>query len=441
MRPLAFVFVLCSFVCSSTFAQFGWQTTPAGTVQRYDDLFFINADTGWAITPWDGFSNQPAKILRTTDSGASWETQLDSSGMTFRSMGFFDANDGFIGVLEEGQTAADTAVMLHTTDGGQNWLPVNNLPGPRPSGGCGIFIIGDSTMYAVGRYFGPAHIYKTTDRGQSWDYQNLDSLAGGLVDAHFWSADSGIVVGTTGDYFDSSGVILHTFDGGQSWARQYVTQQDGRMCWKISFPSHNVGYISIQQFGGSSPSSFIKTTDGGATWFEQTYWASSYNAQGIGFLNDSVGWIGGNYSGFLNFLTTDGGATWTNQVWGARLNRFQKINDSLVFAAGREVYKWTGFPIVGIDPADKPSDWNVSLAWPNPAQETAWLEVDLPAAEALKVQLFDLQGRLIEEGQDEMFPAGQHQIAILTGKLSDGMYLVRVQMGNVVKTVRLAVQR
>lgn len=441
MRPLFYIFLVCSFLCNTAFAQFGWQITPAGNTQRYDDIHFINADTGWAITPWDGFTQQPAKILRTNDGGQTWITQLDNGGMTFRSLGFFDANDGFIGNLEQGQMFADSAVMIHTTDGGQNWLPVDNLPGPRPAGGCGIAIVGDSLMYAVGRYYGPAHVYKTTDRGQSWDYTNLDSIAGGLVDAHFWSPDSGIVVGTTGDYFDSSGVILRTYDGGQSWSRQYVTQQDGRMCWKISFPSRNIGYVSIQQFGGSSPSKLIKTTDGGTTWFEQTYWASSYNAQGIGFINDSVGWIGGNFNGFLNFFTSDGGATWNNQVWGARLNRFQVINDSLVYCAGREVYKWTGFPMVSVDPNDKPSNWDVSLAWPNPASETAWIEVNLPAPEALQMQLYDMKGRLIEEGQDASFPAGKHQIAVLTDELQNGMYLVRVKMGETVKTVRLAVQR
>lgn len=438
LPPLLLVILLCTWL--TPMAQSGWQITPAGTVDRYDDIYFINADTGWAIAPYQDFTGNLGRILRTTDSGQSWEVQLDSSGLPFRSMGFFDAQTGFIGVLETGLTSADSAVMIRTDDGGQTWSPVTNLPGPRPAGGCGIFIAGDSTLYAVGRFYGPSLIYKTTDRGNSWEYWSLDSLAGGLVDAYFWTPDSGIVIGSTGPFLDSAGVILRTYDGGQTWARLYVTQEDERMLWKISFPSPQIGYISIQQFGNQTPQKFLKTTDGGFTWQELPYRTNVYNAQAIGFVNDSVGWIGGNFNGALNFVTTDGGMSWSNDIWGGRVNRIRIVNDSVIFASGREVYRWDGFPLVNLDPKIDLWNWALHALYPNPVDQSTWITVDIPESAAIQVGIFDLQGRMLRQGKGTSFPAGRHQIELLTGDLPDGVYLVRVKMGEVIRTNRLKVQ-
>lgn len=418
-----------------------WLQTSTPQHDRYDDVFFMDADTGWAIAPYVGWLNMRGRIEKTTDGGQSWTTVRDSVGDLLRCVSFFDAQTGFIGNLETGQSPADTAIMLHTQDGGLTWDPVPNLPGPRPGGVCGMHAVTDSLMYAVGRYYGPAGIYKTTDKGASWTYMAVDSIAGGLVDVHFWTPDSGIVVGSSGvDFADSSGVIIATYDGGQSWKRVYVTEHDERICWKISFPSRNVGYVSIQPFGSAWGKRFIKTTDGGFTWNEYNFGTGTYSAQGIGFINDSVGWIGGHWNGFANPMTTDGGQTWTNDVWGQDINRFRIFNDSLAFACGEFVWKFNGFILAGL-PGQLPSDYKVSLLYPNPTTDRATIEVTIPAALQLEMRVFDPSGRECLYQISGEYAAGTHQMEFGVEDFPAGTYLAQIQLGNYMHTQRFTIAR
>lgn len=413
-----------------------WTAAGAPYSQRYDDIYFVNADHGWAISPYDAWAGELGWIIETTDGGDTWNTIVDSSGLMYRAMGFFNADHGFIGNLESGLSPADTAVMVETTDGGQTWNPVQGLPGPRPNGVCGIHVHDDSLMYASGRYYGPAGMYKTSDQGGSWSYTNLDSLAGGLVDTYFWSADSGITIGSSGvDIFDSAGVILRTYNGGQSWERAYVTPYDQAICWKISFPSRNIGYVSVQSFNNSNPKNFIKTTDGGATWFEDPYFTSTYSAQGIGFISDTLGWIGGHYQGSGNFVTTNSGQSWTQYPWGERVNRFRFVSDSIGFAAGRDIYKLSLLP-TSLDEG-LPKLLKVGPLTPNPITGSSALHLQLPHETTVELSIHSTLGALVWQGKPEGLPAGEHHLPIPTFEESPGVYFLVVRGPDWTETIKM----
>jgi hypothetical protein len=132
--------------------------------------------------------------------------------------------------------------------------------------------------------------------------------------------------------------VLFTSDGGTTWQVKHTSAHDAEICWKISFPSANIGYVSLESFRGTSPQYFLKTTDGGMTWQDMSFSTSgTYDAEGIGFINDSTGWIGG---GSFNYKTTDGGLTWSEDSWGSTVNRFRFFSDTLGYAAGAAIYKF-----------------------------------------------------------------------------------------------------
>ena len=53
---------------------------------------------------------------------------------------------------------------------------------------------------------------------------------------------------------------------------------------------------------------------------------------------------------YPSFQTTDGGDTWQQGYVGSFLNRFRFINDSLAFACGETVYKFSGYVSGCTDP-------------------------------------------------------------------------------------------
>ncbi|HEX8516759.1 MAG TPA: hypothetical protein VF868_11205 [Bacteroidia bacterium] len=260
MKKYVSLLLMCT-AALSTSAQ--WVTTPSPlSSYRHDDVFFINPDIGWAVNYSLGDNGY---VIKTTDGGNSWFKQVDSSGARFRDIAFLDTLTGFIGTLADGYNPQDTTIMYKTTDGGTTWSNVV-MPGPRPSGICGMFAVNDSTLYACGRYYGPAGFYKTTDKGVTWSYKSLAGLAGGIVDLHFFNKDTGIAIGgSDANYLNAQGRVLRTVDGGDNWTIVHTSAHPKEIGWKVSFPSANTGYVSLQSFRPSGAQYFLKTTDGGLT--------------------------------------------------------------------------------------------------------------------------------------------------------------------------------
>ena len=75
---LLFSFLIPQFLFAQT-----WQLLPNSPTQtfRHDDLFFINADTGWVV-------NVNGQVWRTNDGGNTWK-ELISQPSSFRCVSFF----------------------------------------------------------------------------------------------------------------------------------------------------------------------------------------------------------------------------------------------------------------------------------------------------------------------------------------------------------------
>ena len=306
---------------------------------------------GWAVEPIGG-PVTVGKVWETRNGGATWVLNHDSSVTYYRSVGFADSLTGWIGNLADSSISPDSIPLYVTHDGGKTLNPVP-LPNPQPKGICGISVIGDSTVYAYGRYYGPPVLAMTKNKGKTWVTKDMSPYASvGLIDGWFWSKDTGFITGQNGP----NSVILHTVDGGNTWQTVYsATRGDTDHVWKIFFPSRNIGYGSIEYTGALSYNTsknnyktyFVSTTDGGKTWTEKPF-ITNYDEEGCGFINDSTGWIGG-WSG-MSYITKDRGNTWTlDSNFGIQtigqyapspyINRFRRFGDTLMYAAGNTIYK------------------------------------------------------------------------------------------------------
>jgi photosystem II stability/assembly factor-like uncharacterized protein len=398
-----------------------WITTPSPlSSYRHDDAYFLDPDRGWAINFSTGSSGY---IIKTSNGGSSWVKLIDSTGAKYRDIAFLDSLTGFVGTLETGYNPEDTVIMYQTIDGGTSWNAVSNFPGPRPAGICGMSAVTDSILVACGRYFGPAGFYKTIDKGTTWTYQNMDTLAAGLVDIHFFDKDIGIAVGGTHtDVSLGKGRVLKTTDGGVSWTIVHTSAHTKEICWKISFPSANIGYISLQSFRGSGPQYFLKTTDGGNTWQDiQFLSGGSYNAQGIGFLTDSIGWIGGDVA---NYKTINGGLTWSVDAFGSTVNRFRFFGDTLAYAAGKYIYKHTAEPVGIAEPALTAAD--LSSVFPNPFTSSFTLVKKWAPGIKAHLNVYDCMGRRCYSQQLNQQP----EEVISVSALQAGLYFYEINLSN-----------
>jgi photosystem II stability/assembly factor-like uncharacterized protein len=420
--PFAFLLTLAASVHAET----GWFVLPSSPIEgfRHQDVFAVSPTNCWIVAG-------SGLVHRTTNGGASWQ-HIATLPAYLRSVGFADSLRGWIGTL------TSNALLYQTTDAGATWALVENIPEPAPLGICGISIVDASTIYACGRYYGPPRVIKSTDAGATWSTFDLSSYATTLVDCHFVSPESGFVFGGIGAFSDSTrAVVLATTNGGATWEVRFTGSLPGEWCWKASFPTRAVGYVSLERNGAST--GFLKTTNGGQSWMRKPFLppGESYSEQGIGFVTETIGWIGGEP---VLYGTTDGGDTWQQETWGMYVNRFRFI-DSLGYAAGKRIYKYVAseatFVEAGADPADLASasvlNGIVSRSTPNPFRSATTIEYALSKPGFVSLVVYDVLGRRVATLVEERRAAGTYR-AVWNGQdasgrdAASGTYVYRLEV-------------
>ncbi|HLT46751.1 MAG TPA: T9SS type A sorting domain-containing protein [Rubricoccaceae bacterium] len=421
-RLLLLAFVLPLAV--SVQAQDGtWQLLPNSPEHwyRFEDGSFINPMQGWIV-------NGSGETWRTTDGGATWELRSAVGGDYHRSAAFVSETKGWIGVL-----FSDTQ-LYETNDGGATLDDVSDRIVPAVSGGiCGLFAVDAQTVYGVGQYSGPAYVIKTTDGGSTWQATHIaPSLAQSLVDVYFFDAQRGLAVGGTDALgFGGRAVVLGTEDGGATWERRFVSSGDGTSSewgWKISFPTPEIGYVSVEFDSGGPAGKVLKTTDGGQTWTEIAV-PNGDSMQGVGFITPDLGWTSGRGS---VTETHDGGSTWalTGELDGS-VNRFEFFGDTLGYAMGTRIYRLRRQSTVAAEPDAAPTTTALVAVAPNPARGPVTATYRLERSGTVEVTVYDVLGRRVAVLDEGARAAGLHTArwdAAAAG-VPPGAYVVRLTTG------------
>jgi photosystem II stability/assembly factor-like uncharacterized protein len=294
---------------------------------KHEGLSFPDPQHGWLIS-------DQGDIFATSDGGTTWQPQATGLGH-LRSLEFVSSTLGFAGTLG--------GVMYRTTDGGANWVDITDGFAPQPIGFCGIAHVGN-TVHVVGRYANAADYYRSTDGGLTWSFQSFGSTAQGLVDVVFLNQQVGFIGGRANQQTSPTGsaIIYKTTDGGLTWRPVFVGNYGTGWAWKIYPVSDQVIYVALASTDGTYRVG--KSVDGGEEWSVQIVVSGQQpdprsGVQGIGFLDEEVGWVGGFFNGM--YATTNGGATWH---WvttpGGLVNRYRLTGGQLYTASTAGVLRY-----------------------------------------------------------------------------------------------------
>ena len=175
---------------------------------------------------------------------------------------------------------------------------------------------GDSNVLYAGAY--PAGVFKTIDGGTTWREQNAGLKNDGVLTLVSSPADQGVL------YAGMANGIARSIDGGVTWHP-----------WDAGWPPHQrVSSIAIDptnpdtlyacstngdalqpapSVNGAAGGTVMKSTDGGATWFEITTGLESdqtFLAVLLDHFDPSTVYLATQNDGV--FVSRDGGATWTS---------------------------------------------------------------------------------------------------------------------------------
>lgn len=232
----------------------------AKPVHHFNELFFSDAKHGWAVT-------REGKILHTSDGGSNWVYQESGVERDLTSVQFIDPRRGWI-VGEEG-------LVFHTEDGGKNWMrqSIDTKHQLRD-----VHFVDENDGCCVGGNEGMGIVFHTSDGGKNWTRQNLPKTDRELHGVHFVDANYGWIVGVFG-------VLMKTTDGGKNWEynRDDRTTPTSNSLFDVYFVDEREGWI-VGVFG-----TLMHTKDGGNSWKQQGS-LTTHHLCSIQFLDSKIGW-------------------------------------------------------------------------------------------------------------------------------------------------------
>lgn len=269
------------------------------------EICFVTPNLGWAIRGIKSGERYFGYLLRTSDSGSTWNqtmTQpLDAGLAPDEFVVHMAFSDGKLGWFFSSGTGPAGSVLV-TRDGGKTVQVLSTPSDDRDYRG--IFALPGERVWVLGSN----NILSTHDIGETWEQQfnwvepHPNSAQTMLSSGSFFPDGLGWVVGQNVD----KGIVLATHDFGRHWNQVYESAESQNL-YSVYFSDERNGCAI-----GFDESIFC-TNDGGTTWTDRKVLPSPRREQAnffvqIVMLNSGRGFAL-RAGGFL-YETIDGGQTW-----------------------------------------------------------------------------------------------------------------------------------
>ncbi len=266
-------------IYKTTDAAENWRKVSTDTSLPINSMFFVTREKGWAVGGENGCSGnnctpRPPVILKTTDSGETWNSislnlskavELNSVWFVNNDLGFAVGFDMILRTTNGGDTWTESilhdlpgimksvrffddknglitgtrGISIRTNDGGDNWY----VSSPFPDSGVNSLTLTNNIAFSAGY----ETLHRSTDFGATWNelpaivqdpYPHTNSL-------NFVSGTRGFALGSGywsgGDFGHNTASIFYTDDGGSTWKGSIDVHEIEEIS-SSSFPTPDVGY-------------------------------------------------------------------------------------------------------------------------------------------------------------------------------------------------------
>ncbi len=253
---------------------------------------------GWVV---GGSAGGYGTILHTTDYGATWVRQGDSTVIPAVALQGISADDDEH-VWASGQPADSFGTILYTSNGGTTWVRQGDSSTIPDAAFLGVSAADAHTVWVAGS---SGAILKTTNGGTTWFRQAQGVLPTAIFQSVY--AFDRNVVWVVGQDSGGNGapIILHTTDGGGTWTRQGQESLPAKGSFiDVHAASPTTAWAVGTEMG-------FRTTDGGEHWVSKAPSAGIGHVNGVCVVNEQAVWLAVDYSGA--YFTPNAGDTWIKQ--------------------------------------------------------------------------------------------------------------------------------
>ena len=381
--------------------------------------FAVDGETVYAGTDTSVLVDYGGAVFVSTNNGMDWiNSSSGIEGGEVRALALIDGKV-FAGSFGGG--------VFMSPDSGANWIGVS-------SGLTNLFVwalaVNDSIIFA-GTYGGG--VYRSSDDGANWI-----GVKNGLTNFHVLS----LVVSDTTIFAGTEEGIFISKDNGDNWTRlddDSVSSQYGAFkCMAVS-GSH----IFVGAYNG-----LFHSPDNGINWSNVSNGLPYPWVMDIEVLNEYVfaltNW--GNIS-----LSRDYGESWIiiNEGIIDTLISAIAVSEYFVFSDagyGYGIMRCSLKSILtGIDEKARagvlPSNTKLIQNYPNPFNLTTTMQFNVPKSSFVRLMVYDCHGRKLKTLVNKFVVAGKHSVNFEASNLSSGLYIYRLQAGELVEIGKMLLIR
>jgi photosystem II stability/assembly factor-like uncharacterized protein len=275
----------------------GVSWTPAYSVSNFfiHNFDFINSTTGYSVAD---DASAPGKLLKTTNGGENWQLlrNLPFGAGSNNNLEMVSEQTGFI------YTDIIYGTFRRTTNEGLTWDSIN-IRNNFTYGPYALAFKNAFTGFAMGK---AGSIYHTTNAGTNWTCRSSQwDFMTPLNYVKFFDDNNGIILGT--------GNILKTSNTGANWELYKANCNFTTAHFINSLTGYSVAHDSL-----------VKTTNGGVNWSLNGNIALSYGISSIYFIDENTGFIGDGDGNI--YRTTNAGINWSAHLLNSSFD-LNSVND------------------------------------------------------------------------------------------------------------------
>jgi len=429
-----FLFLLLISSLSTSQPQQFWGEQNSGVTAQLTSVSAIDFQVVWVC----GYNGT---VLRTTNSGLNW---LNVSG------GGIPNTVSLVNVwgisasaaLVAGYQGTNTWVWK-TTNSGSNWVQVFSQTGGFINGIIMKNAFPDQGIMQGDPVDGRWSLWKTTNAGTNWDSTGMylpqaAAEAGwnnSICYSSFWfSADTSIWFGT------NNYRVYHSSNGGLSWVAQSTSPEQN---------SYAIDYLGYFWGGGlTGGATLMRTTNFGFNW-SQVPSLGSGNFGGFVVFPAPV-----DEFGYCWYVRSDnkiyrGGSGYNWQVeYTAPAGSYRHLskarNGAYIWAVRSNggITRCTCY-LSGITKlsGSVPDVFSLRQNFPNPFNPQTSIDFDIPRKSKVKLNVYDLSGRLVTSLIDYELIPGQYRVSWDASGLASGVYFYSLITDEYVQTRKMILMK
>lgn len=251
--------------------QLAEQSTELPGNYYFRNIEFLNENIGFLGT-------LNGKFFKTLDGGTTWNIVTITPTNPAAICGIDCVGTSTIYAC--GSYFSTAAYIIKSTDSGATWEYINM--GAYAEGLVEVLFVDENLGYASGKNANGGNILRTTDGGVTWTEIYNTNLPGEYVwKLQILPSDANVIFGSVESVAPNLGKLVRSIDNGLTWTSHETPDTDVQA---VGFITQDHGWMG----GHSSP--ILETTDGGVTWTEL---AVGSNLNRIQVFNDHLAYASG----------------------------------------------------------------------------------------------------------------------------------------------------